>query len=402
MSTRVQSDGQITALLIAPNRDLAQKFTATLGQTRAFQILAELKSYPNAQTLEIRARQLQPQVVLLDLATDLNAATELIRSVAALTPPIQVVGLHTHSDSAAILQSLRAGATEFLYAPFEPASQYDAIARLRRYCVPETPVAVEAGHVIAFSSSKPGSGASTIATQTAFSLQRMTGKRILLVDFDLTGGTIGFYLKLSHNYSLVDALQRADQMDTALWNSLAVRHGGLDILPAPAAPYADQVDGGRLRVLIEHIRQLYDWVILDLPAVFNQTSLMAIAECERAFVVSTAELPSLHLTRKAMSLIDQLGFPRDRFQVLVNRVDKRDELGTANLEKLFNCPVHASLPNDYFSLHRVVTLGQPLAGEGELGKAIEKLAGRLCGAISGDSRKPGAAVREMKPVLSQA
>ena len=50
--------------------------------------------------------------------------------------------------------------------------------------------------------------------------------------------------------------------------------------------------------------------------------------------------------------------------------------------KLFNCPVHASLPNDYFSLHRVVTLGQPLGPEGELGKAIERLARykKLCSA----------------------
>jgi pilus assembly protein CpaE len=402
MSIRVQNDAQITALLVAPNRDLAQQFTATLAQTKAFQILADLKSYPNAQTLEIRTRQLKPHVLLLDLATDLSAATELIRFVSSLPTPIQVVGLHTHGDSAAILQSLRAGAMEFLHAPFEPASQSDAIARLRRLCAPEVPMEAEAGHVVAFASSKPGSGASTLATQTAFSLQRLTGKRILLADCDLTGGTIGFYLKLSHNYSLVDALQHAEHLDPALWNSLVVRHGGLDILPSPAAPYADPVDGGRLRVLIDHMRQLYDWVILDLPAIFNQISLMSIAECERAFLVSTSELPSLHLTRKAMTLIDQLGFPRDRFQVLVNRVDKRDELGSSNLEKLFNCPVHASLPNDYFSLHRVVTLGQPLAGEGELGKAIEKMAARMCGASGGDPRKTGAAVREMKPALSQA
>jgi hypothetical protein len=26
-----------------------------------------------------------------------------------------------------------------------------------------------------------------------------------LADFDLTGGTIGFYLKLNHNYSVVEA-----------------------------------------------------------------------------------------------------------------------------------------------------------------------------------------------------
>jgi pilus assembly protein CpaE len=311
-----------------------------------------------------------------------------------------VVGLHTHNDSTAILQSLRAGASEFLYAPFELATQREAIARLRRLVQPEAPGQTEAGHVVGVSSAKPGSGASTVATQAAFSLQRLTGKRILLADFDLTGGTIGFYLKLSHNYSLVDALQHSEHMDLALWNSLTVNYGGVDILPAPAAPYAEPLDGARLRVLIEHARNLYDWVILDLPAIFNRTSLMAISECERAFLVSTSELPSLHLTRKALTMVDQLGFPKDRFQVLVNRVDKRDDIGTADMEKLFGCPIHAKLPNDYFSLHRVVTLGQPLGSDGELGKAIEQVAARLIASFA-PAKKSAQPVREMKPAFSQ-
>ncbi len=401
MSIPVQKDSQITALLIAPNRDLAQQFVATLPQTRAFQILADLKSYPPAQTLEIRIRQLKPHAILLDLATDLTVATELIRFITSLTPPVQVVGLDTRNDSDAILQSLRAGATEFLAAPFELASQRDAIARLRRLCGSEVPVSNEAGHVVAFSSAKPGSGASTLATQTAFALRRLTGQRILLADFDLTGGTIGFYLKLSHNYSVVDALQHAEHLDATLWSSLAVNHGGVDILPSPAAPYAESIDGGRLRVLIDYARQLYDWVILDLPTVFSQISLIALAECERAYLVSTSELPSLHLTRKAMSMISQVGLPKERFEVLVNRVERRDDIGAANLEKLFNCPVHASLPNDYFSMHRVVTLGQPLGSEGELGKAIEKLAVGLCGVFD-EGKKPGPGVRELKPAMSHA
>jgi pilus assembly protein CpaE len=401
MSTPVQKDSQITALLIAPNRDLAQQFVATLPQTRAFQILADLKGYPPPQTLEVRVRQLKPHVILLDLASDLEAASELIRFISGLKPPVQVVGLHTHNDSDAILQSLRAGATEFLAAPFELASQRDAIARLRRLCGPETPPESGAGHVIAFSSAKPGSGASTLATQTAFALRRLTGQRILLADFDLTGGTIGFYLKLSHNYSVVDALQHAEHLDPTLWSSLAVSHGGLDILPSPAAPYAEPIDGGRLRLLIDYARQFYDWVILDLPTVFSQISLTALAECEHAYLVTTSELPSLHLTRKAMGMISQIGFPRERFEVLVNRVERRDDIGAANLEKLFNCPVHASLPNDYFSLHRVVTLGQPLGPEGELGKAIEKLAAGMCSAVD-EGKKPALMVREAKGALLHA
>ncbi len=400
MSARVHHEAEIAALLIAPDRALAQQFLATLPQTRAFQILADLKSYPPQQTLEIRIKQLKPNVVLLDLASDLNAAVEVVKFIAAMTPAVHVVGLNTKNDSTAILQSLRAGASEFLYAPFELATQREAIARLRRLVQPEAPTQSEAGHVVAMASSKPGSGASTVATQVAFSLQRLTGKRILLADFDLTGGTIGFYLKLSHNYSLVDALQHSEHMDLALWNSLTVNYGGVDILPAPAAPYAEPLDGPRLRVLIEHARNLYDWVILDLPAIFNRTSLMAISECERAFLISTSELPSLHLTRKALTMVDQLGFPKDRFQVLVNRVDKRDDISTADMEKLFGCPIHAKLPNDYFSLHRVVTLGQPLGTDGELGKAIEQVAARLSGSLA-PLKKSAQPAREMRPAFSQ-
>ncbi len=134
---------------------------------------------------------------------------------------------------------LRAGAGEFLHAPFDlsqparsdraPASVVFARGSSR---IGDRPRGCFLG------STKPGSGASTIATQTAFFLQRLTSKRwILLADFDLTGGTIGFYLQeLSHNYSrsLVDALQHAEHLDLALWNSLTVNYGGVDILPAPA------------------------------------------------------------------------------------------------------------------------------------------------------------------------
>lgn len=391
---------EITSILIAPDRDLAQQFQMTLPETRAFQVLADLKAYPPEQTLEIRVRQLRPEVVLLDLASDLEAACKLIPFLVNLDPPVQVVGLHQRNESEAILRSLRQGASEFLYAPFDLATQKDAIARLRRLRKPEATVEPEVGNVIVFSSAKPGSGASTLATQTAFSLKKQTGKRVLLADLDLMGGTIGFYLKLSHSYSLVDALRHADHLDVALWNSLTVNCGGVDILAAPSVPCVDAVEAVRLHVVIDHIRQIYDWVILDLPALFNRMSLVAVSEADRAFLVSTSELPSLHLTRKALTLVDQLGFPRERFQVVVNRVNKREEISIADMEKLFGCKVHASLPNDYFSLHRVVTLGQPLGNDGELGKSIENLSSRLAGSLPAGWRTAGGAAK--KPALSVA
>ena len=392
---------EISALLIAPDRELARRFTATVSQTRAFQILADLKTYPPHQTLEIRVRQLNPDIILLDLASNTETAEDLIRFAASLTPPVHVVGLHTAKNSEAILRSLRAGASEFLYAPFELAAQQEAIARLRRLVKPESSSQSEHGNIVVFSSAKPGSGASTLATQTAFALKRLTGKRVLLADFDLMGGTIGFYLKVNHAYSLVDALQHAEHLDPSLWSSLAVHCGGVDILPAPGIPYADQVEASRLSLVLDYAQRLYEWVIVDLPAIFHRMSLMSISDADRVFLISTSELPSLHLARKAINLLAQLGFPKERFQIIVNRVNKRDGIGTADMEKLFNCPVHASLPNDYFALHRVVTLGQPLTSDGELGKAIEGLAGNLSGSSPGVTKASGI-LGAMKPDFLRA
>lgn len=397
---RPARDTELNAILIAPNRELGEAFLATVPRVRGFQILADLRTYPTPQTLEIRLRQLKPEVALIDLTTDFEEAGRLIHLLASLKPRVHVIGLHTHNDSEAILRSVRLGASEFLYDPFDVDIQLEAVARLRKLRAPEAGAEPEYGKVVVFSSAKPGSGASTLATQTAFALKRATGRRVLLADFDLTSGTVGFFLKLSQRYSLIDALQPG-QMDTTRWSGMTASCGGVDILTAPEAPYLQGVEPAKLQEVIQYVRSLYDWVVIDLPSIFNRLSLLALSEAERAFLVSTSELPSLHLTRKAIALLNQLGFGKDRFQVVVNRVNKRDGLGGGDLGKLFDCPVHASLPNDYFSLHRVITLGRPLANDCDLGRAIESLAQKLTGTAAAEKKRLGG-VLGARPVLSES
>src|SRR5438093_85451 len=224
----VQPHSELTSLVISPNRELAQQFSATLPVTRAFHILAEMKSYPPVQTLDIRLRQLRPDLVFLDLATDLAKAAELIEFIAAIRPPVFVVGLHTHNEPGAILQSLRAGATEFLYAPFDLEMQRQALGRIMRLRKPPRRTESERGRMVVFSSSKPGSGASTLACQTAYAL-RKGGKRILLADFDLANGSVAFFAKVNPGYSLADALTPAAEAGQSDLTSLAVSADGVDI-----------------------------------------------------------------------------------------------------------------------------------------------------------------------------
>jgi len=391
----------LTALLIAPNRDLARQFLAAAELAGVFQVTSELKAYPSVQSLEMRLRQAKPEVVFVDVASDLDASCELIRSCCAVDPRLVVIGIHLENNADGILRSLRAGAAEFLPAPFETATQTDAAERLRRMLQPEEVSERDPGNLIVFSSAKPGAGSSTLAAQTAFALKRSTQTRVLLADFDVMGGMIGFYLKLNHGRSVLDALQAADQLTDGLWSTLVANHDGVDVLSAPDTPFAANIDSARLHAVFEYARLNYDWIIVDVPVVFQRLSLMSISEADQAFLITTSELPSLHLARKAVNLLNQLGFPRERFQILMNRIDKRDEIAISDIEKLFNCPVHSRFPNDYFSLHRAVTLGQAVDAHSELGKSIETLAGKLIAPnVAGGGKKPGLA--EGKAQLSYA
>jgi pilus assembly protein CpaE len=368
---------QLTALMIAPDRELARRFQESAAATRGFQILADLKTYPPQQTLQIRLRQLQPEVVLLDLATDLEQAAALIRSITASNPAIQVIGLHSRNDSAAIVRSLRQGASEFLYAPFDAAIQEQALARVRRLIEPPAQASCDPGTVAVFASAKPGSGASTLAAQTAFALHRTAGSRVLLADLDPMSGTVTFYLKAGP----VGAAGGGRRV-------VAARHG-IDVFPAGMAP-GDSLDLARLRELLAQARQQYAWILLDLPAIFHRATLLALPEADQAFLVTTSELPSLHLARKAMSFLGQLGCGKERLRVLVNRVAKRGGLGPSDVQKVLGAEVHHSFPNDYSSLDRALAEGEPLGAGCELGRAIEEFAGGLVEASAAGRRNPAA------------
>ncbi len=384
-------DSGLTTLLISPDREMAAALSATLDESRAFQILSDLKEYPSPNALDIRLRQLKPDVLLIDAATNLEAACELIRACAACQPPVLTVGLDRTNNTASVVTLLRAGASEFLCAPFEPAVQKEAVARLRRLRQPEADSPQTAGKVIVFTAAKPGAGSSTLATHTAHAIRKATGKRVLLCDLDLENGTIGFYLKIQSNLSVLDALEKADRLDAGLWSSFIVNAGGVDVLPAPDQPVSTAVDAAKLHDLLEYARLLYDWVVLDVPTVFHRTALMTVSESDHTYVVSTSDLASLHLARKAINLLIQVGFSKDRYQIVMNRMSKRDEIGGSDIEKIFNCPVYASLPNDYFALHRVISLGQPLAVDCELGRAIATLASRVAGVAHGPNKPAVAA-----------
>jgi len=386
-SHAIKQSPELTALLICPNRALAQQFTATLSDNRTFNILADVKSYPTSQALDLRVRQLRPDLILLDLGSNLEAALGLVPYITSFRPAVHVIGLHPASDAEVIMRSLRAGATEFLCSPFEAATQHTVLARILRMREHEERTQPTRGKLVAFVGAKAGFGATTLAYHTAYALRQDGRRKILLADFDLLGGSVSFALKLNHGYSLLDGIRHSDQLDNALWSALTSNVGGLDVLPAPEKPETPQFEAHRVHEILEYARAIYEAVVVDLPAAYDRISLATMGDADRICIVCTPELPSLQMTRKCIVFLDQMGFSRDHFRVIVNRTSRRDQLSTPDMERVFNFPVHLTFPDDYTTIHRALTAGKPAPPNCEIGRQIRRLAGDILAPPGGEEQK---------------
>jgi Flp pilus assembly CpaE family ATPase len=140
--------------------------------------------------------------------------------------------------------------------------------------------------------------------------------------------------------------------------------------------------------------------VLDLPCIFQRLSLLAATASDRAFLVSTPELASLHLARRAVKLLSQIGMESQKFQVLINRMVSRDELNVGDLTKLFDCRVDTSLPDDRLGVQRVLIHGRPMEPDSELGRAVDSLAGKMLGKLPENKR--GIGQYFVRPAFSQS
>jgi len=379
----------VPVLLVSPDRRLAGLFTEAAAAAGCFEVLAELGKYGPASMIEIRMRQLRPAAVVVDLATDAEAACEVIRLAGRQDPPVVALGLDYSSRPEVVMDALRAGACEFVTPPFGAENQRQAAEAARRLAVWDEMAQPEAGRIVGFANAKPGCGASALACHVAYELARQTRQKVLLADLDLAGGGAGFYTGVEHNYSILDLLERSGESGPAAAGSLAAPKHGIDVLPAGPVPRSCSMDVVQMRQLFERLRSSYEWTVLDLPVIFERISLLALAEADCTYVVTGPDLGSLHAARKAVRLLGLAGVGPERFEILLNRAGKPDGARLGEIGKVLGRKVQAVLPEDHGALHAAAATAGQLDPSSPLGGALERWVASLTGASAPERRGGG-------------
>ncbi len=371
---------EVEVLIVSPDTGLREALQEGLAQVRVRGKALLLRRYPSAAQLAELIRAKRITAVIISLA-GLEEALELIAELRSGYPEIWLVAAHTSNSSELILAAIRAGASEYIGPPFDLEHIEQALQRASQSRSDGAPK----GRLVAFLPAHGGCGASTTALNVAAAVSRESRKRTLLIDFDSHTGTTDFRLRLKPDYTVADALQRSGPLDE-LWDRLACRWNGIEILPPPPEPLFEVQHYSRISPVLISARRVYDWVIADLPPAIYSSCIDLLRQAQTIYIVCTPEIVPLHLARRKAQALRNLGFPAEAIRVVVNRVDAKVGADPREVEQIVNATVACPLRNDYATVSAASLKGSLVPPESALGSQYLGLARQIVG-VSAAARK---------------
>jgi pilus assembly protein CpaE len=307
-----------------------------------------------------------PALILLDVMLpklDGYQVATKIRQEEGSTGHVPIIMLTAEREVEQKVRGLRAGADDYLIKPFHPAELLARIKSLLARFAPRDALVGRPplGRVFALYGAKGGVGTTTIAINAAIALHRELGRKVCLVDGNLQFGDHRVFLDLGLDRKSIVDIVTATSIDQDLVRQVLVKHdSGIDLLLAPPSPEtAELVTHEHMPVILDHLRSLYDYILVDIDKRLDDVNLGIIETSELVFVVMTADLSCLKNVRLVLETIGHLGYEKTKVQLVLNRSNAFTGINVKNAEGALKRPIDHQIVNEYRGAISALNSGAP-------------------------------------------
>ena len=315
--------GPLQILIVGADPQLAAESESALVSLAADAPVLHRAADPR-QAVEI-ARSRRPNLAIVEMGVDLARLKAVVSDIAAVSPETVCAAAfrpelfgHDVSESALLIEALRCGVRDFLRRPISAADLGQLAERVRDR---ESAGPARWGKIVSFISNKGGVGKSTLAVNVSLGLALKYPGRVLLIDTSLQMGVCAAMLDLEPTVTLTDAARERNRLDEMLIRQLATVHSsGLHLLAAPSdALEGTEIDDDLISRVLTLSRRAYDFVIVDTFPLFDAVVMAVVDASDVAYIVLENVVPTLLGVTKLLSLLDSVGYPRERQRVVINR-----------------------------------------------------------------------------------
>ncbi len=324
----------------------------------------------------------RPSAVIITLNERADIGWMLCRQINAVCPETIIICASHDSSPDVILESIRAGAREFLRLPVIAEELMTVLNRVAEFSAASSQSLKKSGRVISVFSNKGGCGTSFIAANLAVSL----GAPTALVDLNLHSGSLDLFYGMRPKYSIVDLVENRARLDDQLLSSYLNSHSpNLSILAAPQdIEEADRFHPEHLNEVLNILRSRFDYVVLDLPHTFEPLTIAALDQADDILLVLTLDILASRAAQRAVTLFYRLGYSRDKVRLILNRWSKQSDLELRHVERFLGERIACFISDDFRAAVNSINLGRPLvesAPANPIAAELKHLAS-LCGGKS--------------------
>ncbi len=251
--------------------------------------------------------------------------------------------------------------------------------------------------IVAVMPAKPGSGASTVALHLAAAAASTYNQKVLLLEADVYAGALMYVLNLQPTHFLTDALKTRLETE-AQWKAVVTRCHGFDFLPTSGNPDARHTSRWDFARLLNHAREHYDTIVVDLPSHINEVSENVLRESDHALLVTTPAPAALNLARRRLYDLERRGLSLQHLQLLVNRY-RHGHAQPAAMAEIAHHPVTASLPDDSSSLEAASRRMTIAHGRSRFARQMSALTGSL---LALPPEPSGITIKSLRNLLGSA
>ena len=170
---------------------------------------------------------------------------------------------------------------------------------------------------IVITSGKGGVGKTTITANLGVMLAKF-GQRVLLIDVDFGLNNLDVVMGVESKvlYDLCDVLDGKCRIKQALIQCGDKKN--LFVLPSGNANcMGNIISGQNIRMLIEDVASVFDYVLIDCPAGIDVGFHRAVSCSDEALIVATPNISSLRDADKVVSVLS--GYHLEKIGLIVNR-----------------------------------------------------------------------------------
>lgn len=301
-------------------------------------------------------------ILLADLSSYKQQKLELILKVTKECKSCKVLALSDNPSVDLIIEIMRAGAKEFVPIPIIKSEFFESVNKL----LSEFNETKKTNNckIISVFSNKGGIGKTSLATNLALELSKITKENIALIDLNFQMGDITTFLDLKPSFNISYMLENLDKINETFLLSTLERYKKTSLYVLADPPYfkqADNIQPRQITKLFNTLKETFSYIIVDAEASFEGKNIAALDNSDLVLLVSVANLPALRNTQRCLELFEKLGYDKEKVKIIINRYMENDEIKEADVEKVLSKKIYWKIPNNYFAIMTAINKGIPVS-----------------------------------------